>query len=179
MNPAEFRQVMSQYPTGVSVVATAADDGVDAMTVGSFSSLSLDPPLVVVCVGRTARMASRFEAGSSFSINVLRDDQAALSTYFAGSWKEPTPPPHRFVRWHEVPRLEGVVMTIAVRVTTVSDGGDHLMVVAEVVGTHLGVAPRSPLVFFDRRYQRLDPGPGDAAPELDQPGAARLFHEPW
>lgn len=179
MSPAEFRQAMSQYPTGVSVVATAADEGVEAMTVGSFTSLSLDPPLVVICVGRAARMAPSFVAGLPFSINVLRDDQAALSTYFAGSWKDPTVPPHRFVRWNDVPRLEGVVMTLAVRVITVSDGGDHLVVVAEVAETHVGVAPRSPLVFFDRRYQRLDSGPGDVAPELDQPGAARLFHEPW
>lgn len=178
MNAADFRQAMSQYPTGVAVVAMADPDGVEAMTVGSFTSLSLDPPLVVICVGRQARMAPRLVPEAALSINVLREDQGALSTYFAGSWKDPAPPPHRFVPWNEVPRLEGVIVTLAARVTALADGGDHLVVIAEVGGVHLGVAPRNPLLFFDRRYQRLDTGPGEAAPELDPAEAARLFHEP-
>lgn len=179
MNAGDFRQAMSQYPTGVSVVGMADADGVQAMTVGSFTSLSLEPPLVVICVGRQARMAPLLVPDAAFSINVLRDDQGALSTYFAGSWKDPVSPPHRFVPWNEVPRLEGVIMTLAARVTALADGGDHLVVIAEVGGVHLGVAPRNPLLFFDRRYQRLDTGPGEAAPELDSSEAARLFHEPW
>ena len=175
----DLRQAMSQYPTGVSVVALAVGDGVHAMTVGTLMSLSLEPPMILICVGRQARMASLFVPGAAVSVNVLRHDQGALSTYFAGSWKEPTPPPHRFVPWNEVPRLEGAGMTLAARVTAVADGGDHLVVLAEVTGVHLGLVPRDPLLFFDRRYQRLDPGPGDAAPELDSPETARLFHEPW
>ena len=161
------------------MVAMAVADGVSAMTVGSFMSLSLEPPLVLICIARQARMAPTLVLGAAFSINVLRDDQGALSTYFAGSWKEPAPPPHRFVPWDEVPRLEGVVMTVAARVTALVEGGDHLIVMAEVGGIHVGVAPRNPLLFFDRRYQRLDQAPGDAAPELDSPETARLFHEPW
>ncbi len=179
MNAGDFRQAMSQYPTGVSVVGMADADGVQAMTVGTFTSLSLDPPLVLICVGRQARMAPLLAPAAAFSINVLRDDQGALSTYFAGGWKEPAPPPHRFVPWNEVPRLEGVIMALAARVTALADGGDHVIVIAEISASHLGVAPRNPLLFFDRRYQRLDRGPGETAPELDSPEAAKLFHEPW
>ena len=109
MNAGDFRQAMSQYPTGVSVVGMADPDGVQAMTVGSFTSLSLEPPLVVICVGRQARMAPRLVREARFSVNVLREDQGALSTYCAGSWKDLAPPPHRFVPWHDVPRLEGVI----------------------------------------------------------------------
>lgn len=180
IDAAAFRSAMSQYPTGVTVVATPAGDGVAAMTVGSFTSLSLDPPLVLICIANASRMADMLTPGRGISINMLRAESPALSTYFAGSWKEPAPPPHRFVPWSGVPRLEEASVALACRVTAVHDGGDHRVVVAEVLDIHQGLAPRAPLVFFNRRYHGVDAGTGQAAPELDRPDpSAQLFHEPW
>lgn len=180
IDPAAFRGAMSQYPTGVTVVAASVGDGVSAMTVGSFTSVSLEPPLVLLCVARLARMADVLSVGRSFSVNVLRGESQALSTFFAGSWKEPKAPPHRFVPWGEVPRLEEAAVALSCRVTAVTEGGDHWVIIAEVVDLHQGLAPRDPLIFFNRRYHRMDPRSGEAAPELDSPKTpAQLFHEPW
>jgi flavin reductase (DIM6/NTAB) family NADH-FMN oxidoreductase RutF len=180
VDPAGFRQALSQYPTGVSVVAVSTEGGVRAMTVGSFASVSLDPPLGLFCVAKRARLAAGIEPGRAFTVNVLRSDQRALSTYFAGAWREEKPPPHRFVPWGEVVRLEGAAISLAGRVTSVVDGGDHLVVIGVVIGVHKGLAPIEPLVFFNRRYHTVDGGAGEAAPELDPPdSSAQLFHETW
>ena len=180
LDPATFRGVLSQYPTGVSVVATPVEGGVHAMTAGSFTSVSLDPPLVLFCVGKRARLAELIGVGTPFSVNVLRAESQALSTYFAGSWRESTPPPHRFVPWAGVPRLEEAGAALACRTAAVVEGGDHWIVVGQVTDLHLGLAPREPLVFFNRRYHRLDAGAGESAPELEPPETpAQLFHESW
>jgi flavin reductase (DIM6/NTAB) family NADH-FMN oxidoreductase RutF len=180
LDPAGFRQIMSQYPTGVAVVATAVGDRIHAMTVGSFTSVSLEPPLALFCLANRAHLASLIAPGLRFSVNFLRADQPALSTYFAGSWKEPAPPPHRFVAWRDVPRLEGVAATLRCGVVSIVAAGDHQVVIGEVLDSHLGLAPRDPLVFFDRRYHSLDSTSGAAAPELDSPDpSAQVFHETW
>ena len=177
---AAFRQAMGQLPTGVAVVALSEEDRIHAMTVGSFTSLSLDPPLVLACIGSRARMAPMFAAGQVFSANVLRGDQRALSTWFAGSWHGETPPPHRFLHWEGTPRLEGSVLSLACRVTQVVEAGDHLIVIGRVQAIHLGLTPRAPLVFFDRRYHQVDGGTGDRAPEIEaQDEGPQAFYELW
>ena len=177
---AGFRQSMSQLPTGVAVVALAEEDAIHAMTVGSFTSLSLDPPLVLACIGGRARMAPLFEVGRMFSANVLRNDQAALSTYFARAGMAETPPPHRFLPWEGSPRLEGSVVSLACRVDQIVPGGDHLIVIGRVQAIHLGLTPRDPLIFFDRRYHRVGAGAGDQAPEIEaQEEGPRAFYEMW
>jgi flavin reductase (DIM6/NTAB) family NADH-FMN oxidoreductase RutF len=176
----KFRAALSQYPTGVSVIAVAVEAGVHGMTAGSFTSVSLEPPLVLFCVGKRARLAALIRLESRFSVNVLRVESQALSTYFAGSWKGPTPPPHRFVPWAEVPRLEEAALALACRTTALIEAGDHWVVVGEVLDFHLGLAPRDPLVFFDRHYHRVGGGGGEAPAELEPPETpAQLFHEAW
>jgi flavin reductase (DIM6/NTAB) family NADH-FMN oxidoreductase RutF len=182
LDSAALRSALSHYPTGVAVVAVAADGGVRAMTVGSFASVSLEPPLGLFCVAKRARLAEVVSVGRPFSVNVLRSDQRALSTYFAGAWREKMPPPHRFVPWADVARLEGAAVSLAGRVATVvgDDAGDHLIVIGRVNAVHRGLAPIEPLVFFDRRYHTVDGGRGEAAPELDPAEtSAQVFHETW
>jgi flavin reductase (DIM6/NTAB) family NADH-FMN oxidoreductase RutF len=176
----EFRQALGLFPTGVTVVAVAVGEGVRAMTVGSFTSLSLDPPLVLFCVGKKTRLAEVLAVGRPFSVNVLRADQQALSTYFAGGWKEPTPPPHRFVPWGGGARLEGVAASIGGELSSLVDGGDHLIAIGTVTALVRGLPPIDPLVFFDRRYRTVDRSTGQSAPELDPTEATtQLFHESW
>lgn len=180
LDPGAFRHLLSQYPTGVAVVAVSVEGGVRAMTVGSFTSVSLEPPLALFCVAKRAKLAAAIEPRRPFSVNVLRADQQALSTFFAGAWKAPTPPPFRFVPWGEAVRLEGVAVSLAARIATVVDGGDHLIVIGVIEDLHRGLGPIEPLVFFDRQYYTVDIDAGEAAPELDPPdGTAQLFHEAW
>jgi flavin reductase (DIM6/NTAB) family NADH-FMN oxidoreductase RutF len=178
IDPSLFRQLLSQLPTGVTVVAVSVDGGVRAMTVGSFTSVSLDPPLVLFCVAKRAKLAAAIDTGRSFSVNVLRAEQQPLSTYFAGSWKAPTSPPHRLVPWGATTRLEGAAVSLSARVASVVDGGDHLIVIGAVDDVHRGVGPIEPLVFFDRHYHTLDLGAGEAAPELEaRDGSAQLIRD--
>lgn len=182
IDPAAFREALSQYPTGVVVLVIADGDGVQGMTIGSFTSLSLTPPLVLVCVGGQARMAPLLVPGRPCTVNVLRADQQALSTYFAGLWKEASPPPHRFVAWGDVHRLEGAALALGGTIASVFEGGDHLIVTIQVTDRNLGLPPRDPLLFFDRRYRRVDPARGEEAPDLDRTGgsaSAQLFHDSW
>ena len=79
-----FRQAVGQFVTGVTVVAMDVDGEIRAMTANSFTSLSLDPPLVLFCLAKKAHLASVIHMATGFSVNFLTQDQQDLSSYFAG-----------------------------------------------------------------------------------------------
>ena len=160
-----FRQAVGCFATGVTVIATEIDGDVKAMTANAFTSLSLDPPLVLFCVAKHTNMGQQMRAADRVCISILRRDQEALSTYFAGGWQESTPPPFHFVRWDGWRRLDGCAAAMGCIRHAVHEGGDHWIVVARVVGLHQGAEPRQPLVFFESRYSSLDQGSGPA-PDL-------------
>jgi flavin reductase (DIM6/NTAB) family NADH-FMN oxidoreductase RutF len=178
---AAFRGTVGLFTTGVTVISTAVDETVHAMTANAFTSLSLTPPLVLCCVAKRARMAEILSspAAERFAINVLRADQAALSSFFAGAWREAAPPPFRFVPWDAAPRLEGSVAAINCVKHELYEGGDHWIVVGRVVAVHQGVPPLDPLVFFAREYHALR-REGTQAPDLPvAAGSAQVFYDPW
>jgi flavin reductase (DIM6/NTAB) family NADH-FMN oxidoreductase RutF len=146
-----FRQTVGQFATGVTVIATEADAMIRAMTANSFTSVSLDPPLVLFCVKRDAHLAQALAHASGFAVNILGEDQQALSTYFAGGWKEASPPPFEFTSWEGVPRLEGSIATLGCTVEEIHHGGDHWIVVGRVHALHR-VEPARPLLFCAGRY---------------------------
>src|SRR3989442_13891051 len=94
-----FRQTVGQFVTGVTIIAADVDGAVRAMTANSFTSLSLDPPLVLFCVGKSAHLGQLVHSATGFCVNILKQDQQHLSTYFAGGWKDGTPPPFTFETW--------------------------------------------------------------------------------
>ena len=149
------------------------------MTANAVSSLSLEPMRLLFCPSRKARLTQYLEPGLAFSVNFLRTEQQALSTYFAGSWQEPTPPPFRFVPLGAAPRLEGSVASIGCVVQQIIDGGDHLIVIGAVQELNAGIAPQRPLLFFQGRYHAIDFGAGAQAPDLaavsDEP--AHVFYD--
>src|SRR5205809_5384214 len=92
-----FRQTVGQFVTGVTVIVTEIDGQIRAMTANSFTSLSLEPPLVLCCVGKGTNNVRVIQSAASFSVNILCQGQQALSTYFAGGWTAPQPPAFSFV----------------------------------------------------------------------------------
>ncbi len=143
--------------TGVSVVATQIDGQVHAMTANAVSSLSLDPPLV--CSARPSARASPsvLPQAPGFSINFLRDEQEALSTYFAGFWKEPdAAAPSLRHDQAGLPRLEGSLASLICEKRDVYEAGDHWLVTLEVRELHRGVEPLKPLLFYRGKYRRVD-----------------------
>ncbi|HXG38731.1 MAG TPA: flavin reductase family protein [Bacteroidota bacterium] len=181
IDPKLFRQTLGQFATGVCVIATEVDGQVHGMTANAVSSLSLDPMLILFCVAKKAKMAELMKQAQGFSVNILRDEQQALSTYFAGGWKEPKAPPFRFVPWTGGPRLEGCAAAIGCRLHQLVEGGDHWIVIGEVQALHLGIEPRNPLIFHAGMYRKLDRAEKEPAPpDLDQTKSdISVFLDPW
>jgi flavin reductase (DIM6/NTAB) family NADH-FMN oxidoreductase RutF len=139
----------------VAVVTTRAADGTPhGLTINSFSSLSLDPPLVMVAIDRSCAVLRSFESNGHYAINILREDQLALSMKFAQI------PEGRFtgVEWRVghtgSPVLNGVLAVLDCRTVNVVDTGDHRVLIGEVVNTEIGEG--RPLLFFGSKYVRLE-----------------------
>jgi flavin reductase (DIM6/NTAB) family NADH-FMN oxidoreductase RutF len=163
----------------VAVVVARADHEVLAMTVNAVSSVSLEPMLVMFCPGKHSRLAAHIARLSGFTINILREDQQALSTYFAGGWKAAKPPPFRLVPSRCAPRLEGSLASIDCEPHQVIEVGDHWMVIGHVLALHTGIHPHRPLLFLGGKYRHLDSAGSAPAPDLsdvhDEP--AHIYYE--
>jgi len=155
VEPREFRNTVGHFATGVTVIAAEVDGEVRGMTANSFTSLSLNPPLLLFCVLKTSHMAQAIQSTPHFSVNILQEDQQMLSTYFAGIWKGEAPPPFSFTRWGEVHRLDGCSAAMACAVETIYEGGDHWIVVGRVVGLHQSDDQYRPLLFSRGKYGKL------------------------
>jgi len=176
-----YRQTVGRFLTGVTVVAFDVDDGVQAMTANSFTSLSLDPPLLLFCPAKTTRTGQLIHHTTSFSVNILREEQLALSTFFAGGWKEPAEPPYRFVPLENVPRLEGSLASLACSIYQIYEGGDHWIVVGKVIAMHQGIEPLRPLAFHLGRYTNLQTAATSPAPDLSEgePMPVHYHYQSW
>ncbi len=151
---ARYRQVLGHFATGVTVVTTADGDHPVGLAVNSFTSVSLDPPLVAFCVARTSTTWPRIRAVGSFCVNILAEDQEELCRAFAGRG------PERFrgVGWRPsqsgAPILAGGLAWLDCIVHVEHDGGDHIMVLGRV--REMGVDHEGrPLVFYRGGYGRF------------------------
>ena len=156
----EFRNVLGHYPTGVTVVTAACAGGPEGMTIGSFTSVSLDPPLVSFCPGHDSDSWIRMREVGSFCVNVLGDDQADVSVTFASKSEDRFGDLRTRVEATGAPVIEGCVAWIDCRVEAVHAAGDHDIVVGRVValGTAAGdgEAAPGPLVFHKGGYGRIE-----------------------
>lgn len=152
-----FRQAMGLFPTGVTVVTACAPDGQPVgVTVNSFASVSLQPPLVLVCIDRAASTHDDLVAAGRYTVNVLAEGQTDVALNFATA-----PADRRFeaVAWepgHEdVPRLRGVVAWLECALDSVHRAGDHSILVGRVleVATH----EREALVYHRGAYGAFAP----------------------
>jgi flavin reductase (DIM6/NTAB) family NADH-FMN oxidoreductase RutF len=155
VDPRVMRDVLGHFASGVTVVTADTDEGPIGFTCQSFSSLSLDPPLVVIAPARSSSTWPRLREIARFCVNVLAEDQMAVSQTFARSGTD------KFagVSWtrsrHGSPVLEAVVAWIDCELWAEYDGGDHTLVAARVLD--LGAAPdRRPLLFHRGAYGLLD-----------------------
>jgi flavin reductase (DIM6/NTAB) family NADH-FMN oxidoreductase RutF len=175
-----FRDTLGLFATGVAVIVVRTGDEALAMTVNAVSSVSLDPMLLLFCPGKHTRLAGRLPGIESFTVNFLRHEQEALSTYFAGSWKEPLPPPFRLVPCGIGLRLEGSLASVGCVTESVVEAGDHWIVIGRAVEMHTGIPPHRPLLFYAGRYRQVDFSESTPAPDLtdvhDEP--AHIFYYP-
>jgi flavin reductase (DIM6/NTAB) family NADH-FMN oxidoreductase RutF len=156
IDDARFRQVMGRFATGVTVVTGMAGGEPVGLAVNSFTSVSLEPALVAFCVAKRSRTWPRLREVATFCVNILTEDQEALSRAFAGR------PPDRFlgVGWRPgrsgTPILADVLAWIECTVDAEHDAGDHLIVVGRVQDLDVSHEGR-PLVFYRGGYGRFEP----------------------
>jgi flavin reductase len=141
----------------VTVITTRGEDHAYGMTATAFSSVSLDPPLVLVCVKSNAEGAGIIAGNGVFAVNILAADQEPVSNYFASrdrprgrdAFKDV---PHATVATGS-PRIDGVVAYLDCRLAETHESGDHLIFIGEVLA--LDVDPEAePLLFHGSRYRR-------------------------
>ena len=162
----EFRRALGHFATGVTVV-TYQPEGIDEFrgtTVNSFTSVSLDPPLILVSLGRQTRSAAALQVGSQFAVNVLHQGQRDLAMHFAGR-----PQPGTDVEWEVragVPHLAGSGAHFRCVAQDVHGAGDHVLVIGLV--EEFQAAGHPPLLFYRGSFEHL------RTPVVPQP-AAEIF----
>ena len=157
IDPDEFRRSLGQFASGVPVVTTRDKDGQPhGLTASSFCSVSLDPPLVLVCIDRRSETHDGFEASHVFGISVLREDQEHFSQRFSQSGREKFAARDLHLGEVGVALVPGALAHIECRVVSATQAGDHTIYVGEVV--RLAVAAGQPLLFHASEYGRLDGG---------------------
>lgn len=180
---AAFRRVMGQFVTGVTVITVQHGDHIHGMTANAFTSVSLDPPLVLFCVAKTARMAALISEAPGFAINILAERQQDVSRQFAGSRKDDLERAVALKRGPIAPLIEGTLAAISCTTDTIHEGGDHWIVLGRVISVHEpSVGPiRDPLVFFRSRYQELVEQAPVVSPSTESwaNDAIRVYHEEW
>ncbi|HZY41421.1 MAG TPA: flavin reductase family protein [Anaerolineae bacterium] len=152
----EYKQVMRQWASGVTIVTMQADGFAHGLTVAGFVGLSLEPPLVLISIGQELHSHTLLNKSHAFAVNILRDDQRDLSDKFAG-------------RWGDIDRFSGVqtrtestgspVLTDCVawldcQIVSSYQAGDHTIYIGEVVASGIN-AEANPLLYWNGDYRQL------------------------
>lgn len=156
IDPQRFRQVMGQVPTCVTVVTAMVDEGPQAMVIGSFVSVSLDPPLAGFFCTTTSSTWEQLRKAETLGVNVLSADQIDVSNACMRA------PDERFdgLDWeldHGAPRFAGTSAYIRLTPNKVVDAGDHEFGLFNVVDMDVPDEPRPPVIFYGGRYRSLAP----------------------
>ena len=159
-----FRGALGRFTTGVIVLSTGPRRTPHAMTANAFMSGSLEPPLVVVSVGKRARMHARLRTARRFGVSILAEAQEPASRHFAGQAVPGFAP--EFAELARIPVLAAAAVVIAARIRHRYACGDHTLFVGEVEDLAVSGAP-PPLLFYDGRYGLLEafPVPPGRSPE--------------
>jgi flavin reductase (DIM6/NTAB) family NADH-FMN oxidoreductase RutF len=156
INHQNLRRVMGHFATGVTVVTTRDKEGAFfGLTANAFTSLSLDPPLVLICVDRTVQCYSCFEESKLFAVNILSEEQEGISRRFATKGIEKFAGLNWRIGDNGLALLDDAVGHIECRIVQSHEGGDHTIMVGEVLSA--GAGGDRPLLFFKGKYCRLPP----------------------
>ena len=158
LNPADFRKAMGAFATGVTIITVDLDGEVHGMTANAFTSVSLDPMLVLVCVDHSTRTHAHLHAKKRFGINVLCEDQRAISEYYARPERTheraEAEAGARFDRTRQgTPILHGSLAYLECRLHSAEEAGDHTIFIAEV--EEVVVRDGDPLLFIRGRYRKV------------------------
>ena len=154
MGKQTFRRCCARFATGVTVATVLDDSGEPhGVTVNSFTSVSLSPPQILICLDHSSRILRLFRKSAHFGVSVLREDQQDHSTRFAMRGADRFQGVPFRAGKEGVPLIEGAIAFFACRVAQVVDSGDHAIFIAEVIDASW--TEGRPLLYYESRYHRL------------------------
>jgi 3-hydroxy-9,10-secoandrosta-1,3,5(10)-triene-9,17-dione monooxygenase reductase component len=172
VSPDTFRKVMGHFVTGITVVTTLADGRPQGITVNALSSVSLQPPLVMVALDRRRFITPSVRATGRYAVNVLSEDQQALSDCFAGAPVEPGRDAFCGARWSAgqtgLPLIDGAIAALECTVLQTFEAGDHELFIGRVDSLASDPHHPVPLLYYRRRYLRIqdaETAPLEGVPE--------------
>lgn len=153
-----YRQVLGQFATGITVIVTRSPQGFHGMTANSFTSVSLEPPMILVCIDQKAQTFQYLSRAAAFSISILEANQKDLSQVFANP--QPSSDPFQSIAVQHtqagIPYLSSGIAHLGCHVEASYPAGDHKIVVARV--DEFGAShSREPLIFYGGQYRTLTP----------------------
>jgi 3-hydroxy-9,10-secoandrosta-1,3,5(10)-triene-9,17-dione monooxygenase reductase component len=155
-----FRRVMGHFVTGVTVVSAFDLDQPAGITVNALSSVSLDPPLVMIALDRRRFLTPIVRAAGRYAVNILSEDQQALSDCFAGAPVTPGRDSFCGAAWHRgetgLPLIDGAIATIECTVVETFSAGDHDLFIGRVDTLASAHDHPMPLLYYRRRYLRIE-----------------------
>ncbi len=151
IDPAEFRKVLGSYPTGVCVITALDDDRPAGMVVGSFTSVSLDPPLVGFFPDRKSTSWPLIEKAGHFCVNVMASDQTAVCRAVTAKGEQKFVGVDYIVSDHNLPIIKDSLAAIECRLYSATEAGDHWFVLGEVLRMEV-VREDDPMLFHKGRY---------------------------
>lgn len=150
----EFRAALSRFPSGVTVVTTKdKEERLHGITVSAFCSVSLEPPMVLICIDKTTGSHPAFEFGGMFVVNVLDETQAHLSNHFASRTADKFDRIEYDKTIDGIPILKDALVNLECRLVYTHEGGDHSIFVGEI--QKATVNEGNPLLYFRGNYREL------------------------
>ena len=157
IDPVRFRSVLGHYPTGVCVVTGRPKEGGAAgLVIGSFTSVSLEPPLVGFFAGKWSTSWPKIRSSGRFCVNVLGSDQLELAHRFSSASEDRFAGISHSTSLHGLPILDGSVAAIECEVADERDAGDHVMALGRVIALDI-LRTADPLLFFRGQYGTFTP----------------------
>jgi flavin reductase (DIM6/NTAB) family NADH-FMN oxidoreductase RutF len=161
VDPAAFRRAAGQIPTGIVVVSTSLNGSGHAMTVSAFTSVSLEPLLVLFCAEKIARFHDAVLTAGFWAVSVLDEESEKAARWLATRGRplhgQLDTTPHHPGPQTGAPILDGALSAMECRTYAVHEGGDHSIVVGEVLGVTEPAGEGGPLLYHAGRYRRLAP----------------------
>ncbi len=156
IDPREFRNTVGCFATGITVITTLDVDGAPiGLTANSFTSVSLEPAMILFCLDRKVASFESFAVGKAFAINILAVDQIDVSNRFAKSgpdkWQD-----FKFDTWDSgVPIIPGCLANLECRGDSIMDGGDHVIVIGEVERMTAGDEGTKTILYYRGGYKEI------------------------
>ena len=153
----DFKGALGSWAAGVTVVTTRHERLVYGLTVSSFSSLSLEPRLIMVCFANSNKIVDMVRESKTFAVSILSDDQAQIANWFSRSGREPVEAFSEFttIEWHTgSPIISGAVAHLDCELDSLVPGGDHTIAIGRVVGASYD-SSLMPLLYYRRGFRNL------------------------